>query len=77
MIKILMRLWNYIRVKNAVVHANKMASKTNKKYYVLQINKKIHVLHRTQINYLVSKGVLRKSMKEIYTLNQMAIYYTN
>lgn len=76
MIKILIRFWNFIRVKNAIMYANKMHHFTKKRYYVLQMGGKIRVLSKTQIDYLVDKGYLRKSMKEFVTLSKMSIYHT-
>lgn len=58
------------------MYANKMHNFTNKRYYVLQMGGKIRVLTKTQIDYLVDNGYLRKSMKEFATLSKMSIYYT-
>jgi hypothetical protein len=76
MIKILQRLWNYIRVKNAIVYANKMHSRTLKQYFVLQIGFHIRVLTRTQVNYLVDIGVLRRSMRQYTNVCKYSIYFT-
>lgn len=76
MIKIIIRFWNFIRVKNAIIYANKMHKRTKKRYYVLQIGGKIRVLTKTQIDYLVAKKVLRKSMQEYPVLAKMCIYHT-
>lgn len=74
MIKILQRLWNYIRVKNAIKYANALHAQTNKKYYVIQCGGKIRVLSRTQANYLVDCGYFRKCMRQDYYLQKYALY---
>jgi len=76
MIKIIIRFWNFIRVKNAIIYANEMHKLTKKRYYVLQIGGKIRVLTKTQIDYLVAKKVLRKSMQEYPVLAKMCLYHT-
>jgi hypothetical protein len=76
MIKILIRLWNYIRVKNAIAYANKMHAQTNKQYFVIQIGHHIRVLTRAQINYLVDIHILHRCMKEFYNIIKYSIYYT-
>lgn len=76
MIRIIIRLWNYIRVKNAIIYANKMHEKTNKQYFVIQIGHKIRVLTRVQINYLIDLHVLHRSMREYYNIIRYSIYFT-
>lgn len=76
MIQIFIRLWNYIRVRNAVRYADKLHRLNNKTYYVIQIGGKIRVISRIQANFLVNSGVLRKRMRNDYYLRMYSLYVT-
>lgn len=71
--EILRRLWNFIRVRSAVNTAKRFHKQTGKKYYILQINGKLHVLTRVQINYLIEKKVLCKRLRQDYFLRKYAL----
>lgn len=66
----------YCRVKSAVRQAKRLHKLTKRHYYVIQLNHKINVLDRRQINSMVDAGIFVKSMKEDVTLQKFAIYNT-
>ena len=70
------RKMNYIAVKNAIQHANKLHALTNKQYYVLKVGKKVGVFDRNKIDLLVNIGVFHKKMKEAVNIRKFSIYYT-
>lgn len=73
---LLKRLWNYFRLKAAIKQANKMADLTKKKYYVIQIFKKIRVYDRSHINYLINEGLLHKKLRKAIELEKVCLYFT-
>lgn len=75
---LLKRLWNFLRLKSAIKHANKMheASYPPKRYYVMQIFNKIRVYDRSHINFLINEGVLHKKLRRAIELEKVCLYYT-
>lgn len=76
MIKIWKRFFRYIKVRNAIRHADRMKKLTRKRHYVIQVFNKIRVYDRSRINFLIAKGVLHKRLKNSLELTKICIYYT-
>lgn len=74
MLQILKRLWNYIRLKNAIIYATKMHQKTHKKYYVISIGGKIRVISRLQANILCDKDIFMPRMRNDYYLRKYSLF---
>ena len=73
---LLIRIWNYLRIKSAVKSAEKMHKLTKKQYYVIKVFNKIRVYDRAHINFMISQGVLSQRLKDAIQLKKIAIYYT-
>ena len=67
---------NYVRVKNAIRHADKMHQLTGKRFYVIKAAGRIRVYDRNKIDELVSLGVFRKEMKDYLNVVRHCIYHT-
>jgi hypothetical protein len=70
------RLNNYIKVKQAVKQADRLAKLTRKRHYVIQVKGKMLVMNRAKVNVLVDKGFFTKSMKDSINLQKFSIYFT-
>jgi hypothetical protein len=70
------RLNNYIKVKQAVKQADRLAKLTRKRHYVIQVKGKMLVMNRARVNALVDKGFFAKSMKDSLQLQKFSIYFT-
>lgn len=70
------RLLNYVRVKNAVRHADRLHQLTNKQYYVIKVQGTPRVYDRAKINQLVDMGVFSDKMRQAYYIRQFSLYYT-
>ena len=70
------RLINYIKVKNAVKQADRLAKATRKRHYVIQLKGKLVILNRARINALVDAGAFQKRMKNSLELQKFSIYFT-
>lgn len=70
------RLNNYIKVKQAVKQADRLAKLTRKRHYVIQVKGKMLVMNRAKVNVLVDKGFFTKSMKDSIHLQKFSIYFT-
>jgi hypothetical protein len=70
------RLANYIKVKNAVKQADRLAKLTRKRHYVIQVGGKMLVMNRARVNVLVEKGFFTKNMKDSLHLQKFSIYFT-
>lgn len=67
---------NYVLVKNAIRHADKMHRLTGKRFYVIKVDGKVRVYDRDKIDELVRLGIFRKEMKDyLYIINQ-CLYHT-
>ena len=67
---------NYVRVKNAIRHADKMHQLTKKRYFVIKVGDKIRVYDRIKINELVDLHIFKREMKDYYNLIRACIYQT-
>ncbi len=67
---------NYVQVKSAIRHADKMHRLTGKRFYVIKVANKIRVYDRNKIDELVQLGVFRKEMKDYLYLIRYCIYHT-
>jgi hypothetical protein len=67
---------NYVLVKNAIRHADKMHQLTKKRYYVIKVGGKIRVYDRIKIDELVDLHILKREMKSHYNLTRACIYHT-
>ena len=76
MLKLCKRFMNYVRVKNAIRHADRMQQLTRKRHYVIKIHDRIHVYDRNKVNYLIDCGILRKELRGAIELQRISIYYT-
>lgn len=76
MIKVWKRFFRYMRVRNAIRHADRMKKLTGKRHYVIQVNNRIRVYDRSHINWLIAKGVFYKKLKNNFELTKICIYYT-
>jgi len=61
-------------VRNARKTADDLAKNTGKKHYVIQIHKKLEVLNRVQIDYLIDCKCLHKRLRTAYELQKIAVY---
>lgn len=76
MFKLCKRFMNYVRVKNAIRHADRMQQLTRKQHFVIKIHDQIHVYDRNKINYLIDCGILKKELRGALELRKISIYYT-
>ncbi len=67
---------NYVAVKNAIRHADRMHRLTGKRFYVIKVADKIRVYDRNRINTLIDMRYLRKELREYHTLIRYCIYHT-
>lgn len=67
---------NYVRVKNAIQHADKMHKLTGKRYYVIKVAGKVRVYDRAKIDELVRLGIFRKEMKDYLYIIRQCLYHT-
>lgn len=67
---------NYVLVKNAIRHADKMHRLTGKRFYVIKVGDKIRVYDRIKINELVDLHIFKREMKNYYNLIRACIYHT-
>ena len=67
---------NYVRVRSAIRHADKMHLLTRKQFYVIKIHGKIHVYDRDKINYLIDCGILKRELRGAMELQRVCLYYT-
>lgn len=67
---------NYVQVKSAIRHANRMHELTGKRFYVIKVANKIHVYDRIKINELVDLHIFKREMKDYYNLIRACIYHT-
>lgn len=66
----------YLKVRNAIRHADRMARLTGKRHYVIQVFNRIRVYDRLHINLLIARGVLHPRLKDSVELTKVCIYYT-
>ena len=71
------RFVNYVLVKNAIRHADKMHQLTKKKYFVIKVDGKVRVYDRDKIDELVRLGIFRKEMKDYLYIIRQCLYHTN
>lgn len=76
MFKLCKRFMNYVRVKNAIRHADKMHLLTRKRFYVIKIHDQLRVYDRDKVNYLIDCGILRKELRGAMELQRVCLYYT-
>lgn len=67
---------NYVRVKNAIRHADKMHLLTGKRFYVIKVDNKVRVYDRAKIDELVRLGIFRKEMKDYLYIIRQCLYHT-
>lgn len=67
---------NYVLVKNAIRHADKMHRLTGKRFYVIKVGDKIRVYDRAKIDELVQLGIFRKEMKDYLYIIKQCLYHT-
>ena len=70
------RFLNYVRVRSAIRHADRLHQLTRKQYYVIKVMGIPRVYDRVKINQLVDMGVFSDKMRQAYYLHQYSIYYT-
>ncbi len=70
------RFLNYVRVRSAIRHADRLHQLTRKQYYVIKVQGAPRVYDRVKINQLVDMGVFSDRMRQAYYLRQYSIYYT-
>ena len=71
------RFVNYVLVKNAIRHADKMHQLTKKRYFVIKVDGKVRVYDRDKIDELVRLGIFRKEMKDYLYIILQCLYHTN
>lgn len=71
-IKHYLTLWRYRR---AVKEANRLHKATRKRYYVLRLLGRYHVVNRQQIRELKRNGTFKRDLN-IKTLIEVAAYWT-
>ncbi len=76
MVTLILRIWNYLKVKSATKTADKLAKVTRKRHYVIQVKNKIRVFNKTHIDYLIHKKVLHPKLKNFIELQKFSIYFT-
>lgn len=67
---------NYVLVKNAIRHADKMHKLTGKRYYVIKVAGKVRVYDRAKIDELVRLRVFRREMKDYLYIIKQCLYHT-
>jgi hypothetical protein len=67
---------NYVRVRSAIHHADKMHLLTGKRFYVIKIHNRLRVYDRNKVNYLIDCGILRKELRGAMELQRISLYYT-
>ena len=67
---------NYVRVKSAIRHADKMHRLTGKRFYVIKVGGKIRVYDRIKINELVDLHIFKREMRNYLNLIRACIYHT-
>ena len=67
---------NYVAVKSAIRHADRMHRLTGKRFYVIKAAGRIRVYDRNKIDELVRLGVFRKDMKDYLNVVRHCIYHT-
>ena len=67
---------NYVRVKNAIRHADKMHRLTRKRFFVIKVDDKVRVYDRAKIDELVRLGIFRKEMKDYLYIIRQCLYHT-
>lgn len=67
---------NYVRVRSAIRHADKMHLLTGKRFYVIKIHNRLRVYDRNKVNYLIDCGILRKELRGAMELQRISLYYT-
>ena len=70
------RFMNYVRVKSAIRHADKMHLLTRKRFYVIKIHDRLRVYDRDKVNYLIDCGILKKELRGAMELQRVCLYYT-
>ena len=70
------RFMNYVRVKSAIRHADKMHLLTRKRFYVIKIHDQLRVYDRDKVNYLIDCGILKKELRGAMELQRVCLYYT-
>ena len=70
------RFTNYVAVKSAIRHADKMHRLTGKRFYVIKVANKIRVYDRNKINELVDLRIFKREMRDYYNLIRACIYHT-
>lgn len=70
------RLKNYLQVRNAIRHANRMHKITRKRYYVIKIYNQIKTYDRAHIDYLINEGILHQRLRNFAELQKICIYFT-
>lgn len=67
---------NYVQVKSAIRHADKMHRLTGKRFYVIKVGGRIRVYDRNKIDWLVDHRILKKEMRDYLYLIRVCIYHT-
>lgn len=67
---------NYVAVKSAIRHADRMHRLTGKRFYVIKAAGKIRVYDRTKIDELVRLRIFRREMNDYLYIIQNCIYHT-
>ena len=70
------RFVNYVLVKNAIRHADKMHQLTKKRYFVIKVDGKVRVYDRDKIDELFRLGIFRKEMKDYLYIIRQCLYHT-
>ena len=67
---------NYVRVKNAIRHADKMHQLTGKSFYVIKAAGKVRVYDRAKIDELVRLRIFRREMNDYLYVIKHCLYHT-
>ena len=67
---------NYVAVKSAIRHADRMHRLTGKRFYVIKAAGKVRVYDRAKIDELVRLGIFRKEMKDYLYIIRQCLYHT-
>lgn len=67
---------NYVRVKNAIRHADRMHQLTGKRFYVIKVGGKIRVYDRAKIDELVKLRIFRREMNDYLYIIRACLYHT-
>lgn len=67
---------NYVAVKNAIRHADRMHRLTGKRFYVIKAAGKIRVYDRNKIDELVALRYFRREMADYLYIIRNCIYHT-